>query len=111
MTTTLPAIETRRARHRERSLAIRVLAGIAGTLLGLAGVVLVLPLPEAGIPALLGGLRLLALEFDWAARAQGWVDARWAQFRAWFRRQDLVVRVALPVALAALLVGAALLAF
>src|SRR3954452_24075854 len=101
MSTTLSAIETRRARHQERPLAIRVLAGAAGALLGLAGIVLVLPPPEAGIPALLGGLRLLALEFDWAARAQGWVDARWAQFRAWFRRQDVVVRIALPAALGA----------
>ncbi|HYP54729.1 MAG TPA: hypothetical protein VEQ41_00285, partial [Solirubrobacterales bacterium] len=71
---------------------------------------LVVVLPEAGLPALLWSLRLLALEFDWAARAYGWVTWRWQQFHNWFRQQHVATKalviaatLAIPVGLVALL--------
>lgn len=92
-------IYARRDRHRRRSLAVRVLAAIAGGLLAAAGIVLALPLPEAGVPALLGGLSLLALEFDWAAAALIRVERAWARFK----RLPGIVQVAVLLVLATIL--------
>ncbi|HEU0245779.1 MAG TPA: hypothetical protein VFR38_01695 [Gaiellaceae bacterium] len=62
-------LEAARERHRERSILARTLAVAGGGLAGLMGAVLVLPVPELGLPLLLVGLRLLALEYEWATRA------------------------------------------
>ncbi len=61
---------------------MRVLAGAAGTVLFVVGAALVLPLPEAGLPLLLAGVALLALEFDWAVRAYERVLRLAARLRA-----------------------------
>lgn len=51
---------------------------------------LVIVPPELGIPALLLALRLLAVEFDWAARSYAWVVGRWGRVTAWHRaRREL----------------------
>ena len=58
-----------RERHRERSVLARVGVVVAGGTVGAFGGPLAVIAPEFGLPLLLFGLRLLALEFDWAARA------------------------------------------
>ena len=54
------------------------------------------------MPALLGGLGLLALEFDWAAVLLVRVERAWRRFS----RLPLAARVTVLVLLAAALVGA-----
>jgi uncharacterized protein (TIGR02611 family) len=63
-------LRERRARHRQRPLVVRVLVALGG-FAALAGGVILLVLPGPGIPLLLAGLGLLALEFSWAERALG----------------------------------------
>jgi hypothetical protein len=58
----------RRERHRQRPLALRIGAALAGFLLLALSTVLALVLPEVGLPVVFAALALLALEFDWAAR-------------------------------------------
>ena len=84
-----------RQRVLARPTAIRVsLAILAGVLL-LACIPLMVLLPEAGIPALLVALRLLAVEVDWAARAYAWTDWRFTQLRDWFHRQSGCIRASI----------------
>ena len=65
----LDRLHARRERHARRSLAYRVGFGAAGFAVVAAGVVLSLPLvPGPGIPLIVVGLAMLALEFDWAER-------------------------------------------
>jgi uncharacterized protein (TIGR02611 family) len=93
-------VEHHRARGRERSLPARALLALLGVALFVVSLPLVIVLPEAGIPALLLGLRLLAVEFDWAARAFTWVTWRWTQLLGWFHEQPAGVRSTIVVALA-----------
>ena len=61
-------LKERRARHRESALALRV--GVAdGGFVVLAGGLALLVLPGPGIPVVVVGLGLLALEFRWAEAA------------------------------------------
>lgn len=92
---------------RSRSAPLRAFLGTLGALLLVAAVPLVVVLPEAGVPALLLGLRLLAVEFDWAARGYAWVTWRWGRLLAWFHARSKIGRALLISALfavAALLV-------
>ena len=61
-------LKERRARHRRRGLVVRVAVALAGFATLVAGLVL-LVLPGPGIPLLVVGLGLLALEFRWAEAA------------------------------------------
>jgi hypothetical protein len=45
-------------------------------------VLLLVPVPELGFPLLLLGLRLLSLEYDWAARLYAPVARAWSRLRA-----------------------------
>jgi len=66
----LPLIErvrARRERHRERSRIYRFAFAAAGFLVSLAGVVMLVT-PGPGIPVIILGLTMLALEFAWAER-------------------------------------------
>ena len=67
----------------------------------LAGAILLVPLPELGLPLLLVGLRLLALQFEWAARAYTPVARLWDRLKALSRRWKIAI-----AALAALAIGA-----
>lgn len=58
-----------RERHRERSVFVRAGVVVAGGAVSIFAALLAVIAPEFGVPLLLLGLRLLALEFDWAARA------------------------------------------
>ena len=73
----LDEFEARKARHKDRGRAYRVsFAMIGGTLIVL-GALLSLPLvPGPGLPLLVLGLAMLALEFDWAERVLGSVLRR-----------------------------------
>ncbi len=87
-------------------MVLRVLLAVFGAALLIASVPLMVLLPELGIPAVLVAFRVLAIESDWAVRAYGWTDWRFAQLRDWFHRQSAIVRAAILTAL--LLVAAAL---
>ncbi len=75
-------LEAARERHRERSVLVRTLAVAGGGFAGLVGAVFVLPVPELGLPLLLMGLRLLALEYEWAVRAYVPVARLWDRVKA-----------------------------
>jgi len=94
----------RRLRHQEKGIALRVVVAIFAFALLVVAIPLFVVLPEVGLPVLLWSLSLLALEFDWAAKAYAWVTWRWHQFHAWFGRQHaatkaLVIAATLAVAL------------
>jgi hypothetical protein len=80
-----------RDRHRARSRTRQTLAIAGGWLAGAAGVLLVLPAPELGLPLLLLGLRLLAVEHDWAARLYAPVSRVWLRMRSLPRTAKLAV--------------------
>lgn len=82
----LERILRQRERHRERSLTIRVAVALAGMVVSVLAATLSLVVPELGLPLLLVGLRLLAFEFDWAARAYGRVAKLAERMRGRFRR-------------------------
>lgn len=58
---------TRRERHRERHVLVRVAVAVAGFGALLGGVAMIV-LPGPGLAAIAVGLGLLALEFHWAER-------------------------------------------
>jgi uncharacterized protein (TIGR02611 family) len=64
-------IRARRARHRRRSRAYRVGFAVLGFLISAAGGIMLLT-PGPGLPVLIVGLTMLALEFSWAER---WLEA------------------------------------
>ena len=101
----LARVMEQRRRGRERPMAIRVLVAGAGLLLAAAAAPLVVLLPELGVPLLLVALRLLAVEFDRAARAYAWVVWRWEQVRAWFRSAPGPVRSLVVVLLVLVALG------
>jgi uncharacterized protein (TIGR02611 family) len=66
--TALDRLRERRARHRERHVVVRMLVALGGFAALLGGIAL-LVLPGPGIPVVILGLGLLALEFTWAEAA------------------------------------------
>ena len=91
-----------RERGQGRSTPVRIVVAIFGLMTLLAALPLVVVLPEAGVPLLLVALRLLAVEFDWAARAHAYVIWRWGQVKAWYRTRSPLVRGLVILALVAL---------
>jgi uncharacterized protein (TIGR02611 family) len=65
-------LRERRERHRRRPLPVRALVVLGGLVTLLGGLAL-LVLPGPGIPLVVVGLGLLALEFRWAEAALGHV--------------------------------------
>ena len=61
-------LRQRKERHKQRSRLVRILVAVGG-FLTVAGGIALLVLPGPGIPLLVVGLGLLALEFDWAEAA------------------------------------------
>jgi hypothetical protein len=97
----LAAVLARRERASARPVTLRAAAVLGGFALLLVALPLIVLLPEAGVPVVLVALRLLATEFDWAARAYAWVTWQWGRFRSWFARQSAAVRWLLVGALVA----------
>src|SRR3712207_5466716 len=94
-----------RERGRRRPWPIRLVLALLGAALLLASAPLVAVLPEVGVPALLVGLRLLAVEADWAANAFAWIDWRFSQAREWVHRQAWPTRAAVIAGLLAVAVA------
>ena len=95
----------RRSVGRARPAALRIVIAAVGLVAAAAAGPLIIVLPELGVPMLLLALRLLAIEFDWAARSYAWVIWRWAQARRWFHGASTPVRALVVCALVALAVG------
>ena len=87
-----------RARGRAQPAPLRALLAAVGLLLLVVSVPLAIVLPEIGVPALLVALRLLAVEFDWAARAYATVTWRWGQLRESYRSRSPAARAAAVLA-------------
>lgn len=107
----LRQVFARRATARAKPAPVRIATALAGLVAAVASLPLVVVLPELGIPLLLLALRLLAIEFDWAAHAYAWVIWRWDQSKTWFHNASkpaqaatMLVLVALAVALVWLLI-------
>lgn len=90
---------------RARPPALRILVAAFGLAAAVAAVPLVVVVPELGVPLLLVALRLLAVEFDWAARSYAWVMWRWGQAKAWYHGASAPVRALVVLVLLALLAG------
>ena len=94
----LEKVLRQRELHRKRSMFVRVAVAIAGSVVGILGAILTIVVPEFGLPLLLLGLRLLAYEFDWAARAYARVARLLRRWREWFRRLSSWKKVGLVTA-------------
>lgn len=77
-----------------------------GALLLLIGAVLLVPLPEAGLPLVLGGLRLLGRRYAWARRLNVRVDAAAARAHRWWKSLAWPVRLLLGAVLVGVAVAA-----
>jgi len=97
-------LRERRERHRDRSRIVRIGVAAAGFATVLAGAAL-LVLPGPGIPLLVVGFGLLALEFRWAEaallRALGQAERAQRVARGTSRRQRAVGAGAILAATAA----------
>lgn len=82
----LSRVYARRERHRRRRLPVRIAAAVAGFLVLAAGVAMTPFFPEGAIVLAVAALGILALEFDWAARALTWTLRQATRFREWWRR-------------------------
>jgi uncharacterized protein (TIGR02611 family) len=101
-------LRERRARHQRRSLPVRIATVLAGfgALVG-GGLLLVLPGP--GIPLIVVGLGLLALEFTWAERPLAFALRHAERVTPTKRSHRVAMGVAVVAALAASLTVALLL--
>ena len=88
---------------------MRAIVTIGGGFALLAtGALLLIPLPEAGLPALLVGLRLLGRHYSWARTANDRLDHAVQAGRRHWSRLPRTLRLAI---LALLLVGTALIIY
>jgi hypothetical protein len=94
-----------RARHGERSATARAVQTGAGLLLLVIAIPVSIVVPELGVPGLLFALRLLADEFDWAARAYGTVAWQWERFRTWLASRSAPVKVLVVLAMSIVLLA------
>ena len=90
-------------------LTVRAILTIGGGFALLtAGALLLIPLPEAGLPAVLIGLRLLGRHYSWAQSANDKLDHA---VRAGRQHWDRLPRPLRLVVLALLLIGTALIIY
>jgi hypothetical protein len=101
----LARLEAERAEHGRRPLPVRAANVLGGALLGLVSLPLAIALPEIGVPLLLVGLRLLAFEYAWAARAYASVAWTWTRAKTWFAGRPVVVQMLVLLALAAIAIA------
>jgi broad specificity phosphatase PhoE len=90
-----------RDRHLRRGRPVRILAVLGGGFVAVVGCVLLVPAPELGLPLLLVGLRVLALQYEWAARAYVPVARLWERLKKLSMRWKIAI-----AAVAVLAVGA-----
>ena len=79
------------------NLAYRVLVGVVGTAVLIAGIIAI-PYPGPGWLILFAGLAILGTEFQWAQRVLHWTRERYDSWTAWLRRQRPVVRLVVILA-------------
>ena len=72
----------------------RVLVGIVGGVVLLAGIIMI-PYPGPGWAVVFIGLAILAQEFAWARRALRYGRAKYRRWEAWVKRQTWPVRAVL----------------
>ena len=101
----LGQVMERRRTGRARPPALRVFLAAVGLAAAVVAIPLVVILPELGVPLLLIALRMLAVEFDWAARSYAWVTWRWGQAKAWYHGASATVRALVVLILLVLLIG------
>ena len=101
----LDRVLEQRSVGRSRPTVIRLGSAAFGIVAAAAAVPLVVVLPELGVPLLLVALRLLAVEFDWAAHGYAWVLWRWRQAVVWFHGASAPVRTLVVLALVAVVVA------
>lgn len=70
----------------------KVLIGIVGGIVVLAGLVMV-PYPGPGWLVVFAGLAILATEFAFASRVLKFARGKYDQWVAWIKRQNIFVRV------------------
>ena len=99
-------LRERRDRHRKRPLLVRALVVLGGLVTLLGGLAL-LVLPGPGIPLLVVGLGLLALEYRWAETALGQVLRHAERVTPTTGRQRIVGATALVATTAAAAVAVA----
>lgn len=75
------------------NLAWRVGVGLAGGLVLVAGIVMI-PYPGPGWLVVFAGLAILATEFSWAERVLRYAKHRYDGWNAWLKRQRPLVKVA-----------------
>ena len=97
----LKRVMEHRAAGRAQSVFRRALRALLGLLLLIVALLILIPLPELGVPTMLLALRLLAVEFEGAARGYAWVAWRWEQLRRWLRSRSPATRAALTLLLLA----------
>ena len=78
-------------RRRTLDVIYRVIVGVIGTVIVLAGLALI-PLPGPGWLIVFAGLALLATEFAWAGRLLDFARDRVRGWTGWVARQSIVVR-------------------
>ena len=86
-------VRARQARHRSRNRVYRFAFAVAGFVVLLAGIVMLVT-PGPGIPVIILGLTMLALEFAWAERWLERLIDRAEQAVDEVKRGSLVRRVA-----------------
>lgn len=74
-------------------LAYRTFVGLVGGLVLCAGIVMI-PYPGPGWLVVFAGLAILGTEFSWAKRLLRYARRKYDGWDAWVRRQRMVVRVA-----------------
>lgn len=79
------------------NLAYRVLVGVVGTAVLVAGIIAI-PYPGPGWLILFAGLAILGTEFQWAQRVLHWTRERYDGWTAWLRRQRPVMRLVVILA-------------
>ncbi len=84
---------------------VRALSVLLGALLSIAGAPIAVVVPEVGVPLLVAGLSLLALEFEWAVEALTWVIRTWERLKRWYRGLSSVGKLCFRAVAIALLVG------
>lgn len=93
-----------RERHRGRSIFVRAGVVVAGGVVSVLAVPLSVLSPELGLPLLLFGLRLLALEFDRAARLYVRVEKLARRLLGWLKSKVGIAVVLLVAAVVAVAV-------
>jgi uncharacterized protein (TIGR02611 family) len=92
-------------RNRTTRLVYKSVIGVIGSLVIVAGVVL-LPLPGPGWLIIFVGLGILASEFEWAARLLAFAKQKVFAWTAWVGRQSLLVRALIGLGCVAIVAAA-----